>query len=151
TNERSAVASKQDKDFDEQLHAMDYMVYANLQLARDAEARRVMDEGATVTGFTTLRFAGPYAQAAMPARYAIERGDWKQAMTLDPRPSQFPFTVALTHFARGLGAAPSREAAAQSGDTAKAKRYFTRLVELAGQGAARPELAQARAFLAANP
>src|SRR2546427_263977 len=74
TNERSAVASKQDKDFDEQLHAMDYMVYANLQLARDAEARRVMDEGATVTGFTTLRFAGPYAQAAMPARYAIERG-----------------------------------------------------------------------------
>ena len=245
------------------------MVYANLQLARDAEARRVMDEGATVTGFTTLRFAGPYAQAAMPARYAIERGDWKQAMTLDPRPSQFPFTVALTHFARGLGAArsgdaaaadtevqqlaqlhyalktakneywatevevsrlgvaawtalalgkeeealglmrsaadiedksekhivtpariaPAREllgemllalkrpaealkefeashvreperfrgyygageAAAQSGDTAKAKRYFTRLVELAGQGAARPELAQARAFLAANP
>src|SRR2546422_5118069 len=269
TNERSAVASKQDKDFDEQLHAMDYMVYANLQLARDAEARRVMDEGATVTGFTTLRFAGPYAQAAMPARYAIERGDWKQAMTLDPRPCQFPFTVGLTHFARGLGAArsgdaaaadtevqhlaqlryalksakneywateievsrlgvaawtalalgkedealglmrsaadiedksekhivtpariaPAREllgemllplkrpaealkefeashvreperfrgsygageAAAQSGDTAKAKRYFTRLVELAGQGAARPELAQARAFLAANP
>src|SRR3989454_4002446 len=269
TNERSAVAAKQDKDFDEQLHAMDYMGYAHLQMAHDADARRLMEESAGVTGFTTLRFAGPYAQAAMPARYAIERGDWKQAMTLDPRPSQFPFTVALTHFARGLGAArsgdaaaadkevqqlaqlhyalktakneywateievsrlgvaawtalalghedealglmrsaadiedksdkhivtpariaPAREllgemlltlkrpaealkefeashvreperfrgyygageAAAQSGDTAKAKRYFTRLVELAGQGAARPELAQARAFLAANP
>src|SRR5205807_9441300 len=40
TNERAAVAAKQDKDFDEQLHAMDYMVYVNLQLARDDVARR---------------------------------------------------------------------------------------------------------------
>ncbi len=86
---------------------MDYMVYAYLQLARDRDARRVMHEGATVTGFTTLRFAGPYAQAAIPARYVIERGDWKQAMTLEPRPSQFAFTAALTHFARALGAARS--------------------------------------------
>ncbi len=269
TNERSAVAAKQDKDFDEQLHAMDYMVYAHLQVARDADARRLMDEGAAVTGFTTLRFAGPYAQAAMPARYVIERGDWKQAMTLEPRPGQFAFTVALTHFARALGAArsgdaaaaekevqelarlrdalkaakneywatevevsrlgaaawtalalgkqnealtlmrsaadledknekhivtpariaPAREllgemlldlkrpaealkefeashvrepgrfrgyygaaqAAAQSGDKAKARRYFARLVEVTGQSTARPELVQARAFLAANP
>jgi predicted Zn-dependent protease len=43
------------------------------------------------------------------------------------------------------------QAAAQSGDRTKAKRYFAKLVEMAGQGAARPELAQARAFLAANP
>jgi uncharacterized protein HemY len=43
------------------------------------------------------------------------------------------------------------QAALQSGDPTKAKRYFARLVEMAGQGAARPELAQARAFLAANP
>jgi tetratricopeptide (TPR) repeat protein len=43
------------------------------------------------------------------------------------------------------------QAAAQSGDQAKAKRYFARLAEVAGQGTARPELAQARAFLAANP
>lgn len=50
---------------------------------------------------------------------------------------------------RGLyGAA---QAAAQSGDSAKAKRYFARLVQIAGQGNARPELAQARTFLAANP
>ena len=43
------------------------------------------------------------------------------------------------------------QAAAKSGDQAKAKRYFARLVEVAGQGTERPELAQARAFLAANP
>jgi hypothetical protein len=91
---------------------MDYMVYAELRLARDDDARRVMTDGAAVTAFTALRFAGPYAQSAMPARYAIERGDWKEAMTLEPRPSQFPFTVALTHFARGLGAARSGNTAA---------------------------------------
>ena len=50
---------------------------------------------------------------------------------------------------RGLyGAA---QAATQSGDTAKAKRYYGRLIEIAGQGTARPELVQARTFLAANP
>ena len=50
---------------------------------------------------------------------------------------------------RGLyGAA---QAAAQSGDKTKAKRYFARLVEIAGLGTARLELVQARAFLAANP
>ena len=33
-------------------------------------------------------------------------------MALEPRPSQFPFTVAMTYFARGLGAARSGNAAA---------------------------------------
>ena len=49
---------------------------------------------------------------------------------------------------RGLyGAA---QAAAQSGDGAKAKRYFTRLVEMAGNGDSRPELEQAKKYLAAK-
>jgi predicted Zn-dependent protease len=49
---------------------------------------------------------------------------------------------------RGLyGAA---RAAAQSGDIVKAKRFFARLVDMAGQGAPRPELVEARKFLAAN-
>ena len=43
------------------------------------------------------------------------------------------------------------QAAAQSGDTVKAKRYYARLVAVAGQGDPRPELTQARAFMAANP
>ncbi|HJS51642.1 MAG TPA: hypothetical protein VJ781_07055 [Pyrinomonadaceae bacterium] len=107
TNARAAKAAKLDKDHEEQLHAMDYMTYANLQMGRDVEAKRVVDEGPSITGFNTLKIAGPYAQAAMPARYAVERGDWKMAMTLKPHTSSYPFTIALTHFARGLGAARS--------------------------------------------
>src|SRR5205809_679189 len=110
TNERAAVAAKQDRDADQQVHAMDYMTYAYLQLARDGDARRVMEETAAVTGFTS--HAGPYGQAAIPARYAIERGDWKRAVTLEPRTSKFPYTAALTHFARALGAARSGDAVA---------------------------------------
>ena len=66
---------------------------------------------------------------------------------------------ALTEFEASQRREPERfrgiygaaQAAAQSGDLAQAKHYFARLVEMAGQGDGRPELAQARAFLAANP
>jgi tetratricopeptide (TPR) repeat protein len=112
TNARSAAAAKANKEFEEQLHAMDYMVYAYLQMGRDSDAKRIVDEVPSVTGFNTLRFAGPYGQSAAPARYAVERSDWKLAAELRPQPGAFPFTVALTHFARGLGAARSGNAAA---------------------------------------
>ena len=36
------------------------------------------------------RFVAPYAIAAIPARLAIERGDWKAAAALEPRPTQVP-------------------------------------------------------------
>ena len=69
TNQRSAAAAKSDNDADSQLHALDYMTYAYLQLARDNDAQRVVVEAAHVSGAN--RFAGPYALAAIPARYAI--------------------------------------------------------------------------------
>ena len=55
---------------------MDYMVYAYLQLARDADARRMVEASRGVTGVTPRASPAPYALAAMPARYAVERGDW---------------------------------------------------------------------------
>jgi hypothetical protein len=114
TNERSATAAKGDNDADQQLHAMDYMAYAYLQLARDGDARRVVEEAAQVTGAN--RFAGVYALAAIPARYAIERGDWRQATKLQPIPSKYPFADALTYFARALGAARSGDPASADND-----------------------------------
>jgi tetratricopeptide (TPR) repeat protein len=101
TNARSAASAKRDNDFGGQLHAMDYMVYAYLQLARDEDARRVMEDRVSATG---LPYNGDYAQAAMPARYAAERGDWKAAAALEIRQSGTSYATALTHFARALGA-----------------------------------------------
>ena len=74
SNIELARAAKAGKDFDEQLHAMDYMVYAYLQLGQDQKARSVVDEMSAVSGINPDRFVGPYALAVGPARYALERG-----------------------------------------------------------------------------
>jgi len=121
TNRRSADTAVQSNEPDGALHAMDYMVYAYLQLARDADARRTAEEGERVAGVNLGRFVSPYALAAMPARIAIERGDWSGAMKLQPRASKFPYSEALTHFARALGAA-------RSGDPAAAEKEVQQLV-----------------------
>lgn len=147
TNTRAATAARNDKDFEEQLHAMDYMTYANLQLGRDGEAKRFADESGSVSGFNTLRFAGPYAQAAMPARYAVERGDWKLAMSLEPKASGFPYTIALTNFARAIGAARTGNVKAAEKEVAELARlrdqlkaskndYWANEVEISRLGAA---------------
>jgi tetratricopeptide (TPR) repeat protein len=99
----SAAAAKNSNDRDEQLHALDYMTYAYLQLARDNEARLAMEDAAQVSGYT--RPAGPYAAAAIPARYAIERGDWNAAMKLKRPQTSSIIQRHSPRFARALGAA----------------------------------------------
>jgi predicted Zn-dependent protease len=72
--------------------------------------------------------AGSYSIAAMPARYAVERSDWKAAMQLQPRPSNFPHTTAITRFARALGAARSGDTAAAEKDAAELETLHKTLV-----------------------
>src|SRR6266542_3143778 len=116
TNRRSADVARKSNEPDDALHAMDYMTYAYLQLARDGDARTTFDEARTLTGINPARATGPYALAAMPARYALERGAWRDAAQLQPTPSKFPFTEAMAHFARALGAARSCDPAAAQKD-----------------------------------
>lgn len=123
SNTESARVAALGKEGNDQLHAMDYLVYANLQLGQDGNAKAVIDEMGKVTGFTETFVAGPYALAASPARYAVERGDWKVAAELPVRPSALPHAQAITYFARALGAA-------RSGDTVAAHADITKLVEL---------------------
>lgn len=122
SNLRSASVAKSEKEFNDQLHAMDYLVYADLQLARDSDARRVVEEAPGVQGSEQVR-GTPYALAAIPARYAIERGAWREAAHLQPQATRFRFTAALTHFARALGAA-------RSGDTGAAERDVQELARI---------------------
>lgn len=111
----------------EALHAMDYQIYAYLQMARDRQAQAVLDRtpgtvaklDPNAMGGAAPGVAGVYAAAAIPARYALERGAWADAAALPPRPSAFPFADAVTHFARALGAARSRRPAAAQADVAR--------------------------------
>ena len=122
TNKRSMGVAKKSGEIDEAYHAVDYMVYAYLQFGRDAEAKRVTDEVLKVAG-ATPRFLAPYATAAMPARYALERGQWKEASQLPVTPTTYPFVAAISHFSRALGAA-------RSGDAAGAQKDADALAEL---------------------
>jgi hypothetical protein len=119
SNAEAARVAKEAKDFHDQLHAMDYQVYAYLQLGQDAKAKAVMEEEAGVAGFTETFLPGPYALAVSPARYAVERGDWKAAAELQVRPSPLAQVQAITYFARALGAARSGNPDAAKADIAK--------------------------------
>jgi tetratricopeptide (TPR) repeat protein len=116
SNIASARSAKEQQDFDEQLHAMDYLVYAYLQLGQDRDAHAVLSEMDKVVGVNPARFVGPYALAVSPARYMLERRDWEGAAQLQVRPSQFAYADAVTHFTRALGAARSGKPEAARGD-----------------------------------
>lgn len=92
------------------LHAMDYMVFAELQQARDKSAKQLVDEAGAISKVNVENFVAAYAFAAMPARYALERGDWSQAAKLRLSPpdmawNKFPQAESIIVFAQGLGAA----------------------------------------------
>src|SRR6516164_5457551 len=118
-NQASVRAAKADKAATDQLHGQDYMVYAYLQLGQDKNARAVIDEMAKSANFGPEERGGLFALAASPARYMVERGDWQGAAELEVRPSKFPFIMAITHFARALGAARAGNAEAAKADIAK--------------------------------
>jgi tetratricopeptide (TPR) repeat protein len=124
TNRRSFGVAVAGDEPDEAYHASDYAVYADLQLARDAEAMRLIGDANKVAGANPARFTMPYAAAAMPARYVVERGAWAEAVKLELQQTNFPFTEAITYFARGLGAARSGDvAAAEAAAQALAVRH----------------------------
>lgn len=104
------------------LHAMDYLVFGHLQQAQDRAAKQLLDEVAAISKVNVENFVAAYAFTAIPARYALERGDWRQAAALKLSPgtlawSKFPQAEAILVFARGLGAARSGDVAAARQDT----------------------------------
>jgi hypothetical protein len=62
-------------------HAYDYMVYAQLQLSQDKAASEVLAHAVGVANKVD-NFAAAYAYGAMPARLALERGNWAEAAKL---------------------------------------------------------------------
>ncbi len=123
SNIASVKAAKAEKSVGNYLHAQDYMVYAHLQLGQDKQARAVMDEMMQESDFKATVLGAHYALAASPARYAVERGDWNGASQLSVRPTPFNFVMAISHFARALGAA-------RSGNPNAAKADIEKLAEL---------------------
>lgn len=114
SNLQAKKAASEHHEVDEQMHAMDYLEYAYLQLGRFGDARRTVDE---MRALASKQQADPkvsYAAAATPARFWLEQHDWRRALSeVDPAAGgSNPRTAALTQFAIGIGAGRSGHVAA---------------------------------------
>jgi tetratricopeptide (TPR) repeat protein len=116
TNRRSAEAARKSNGTGEELHALDYQTYAYLQLGQDRAAKAVVEHANEVAAAATGAGVNSFAIAAIPARYALERGAWADAARLTPHPANTPYTEAITFFARAIGAARSGNPAAAAAD-----------------------------------
>jgi tetratricopeptide (TPR) repeat protein len=150
SNIAAAAAAQREGQTAEELHASDYLTYAYLQTGQDEAARRILDSLKEIASRfdpkAVLNGAGGpsvgyFALAAIPARCALERQDWKQAVQLPLRETPFPYTDAMTWFARGLGAARLGQATvARESETAlkqiqerllrSSENYWAREVEI---------------------
>ena len=138
SNVAAAAAARRQGQTAEELHASDYETYAYLQTAQDEAAARIVESLPQIASRfdpkAMLIGAGPpsagyFALAAIPARYALERQDWRQAEQLALQETPFPYTDAMTWFARGLGAARLGHAAAANEAARELKQIQQRLLK----------------------
>jgi hypothetical protein len=138
TNIKSAAEAEKTNGIGEAMHAMDYETYAYLQMGMDQQAKGVLDH-AMKTGTAAIGAApaagatgsNTFALAAIPARYAMERRQWTEAMALTPTAApNTPYTEAITHFARAIGAARAGKPAEAAADIARLTALRDREIEM---------------------
>lgn len=98
-------AAGQQREIREELHAMDYLVYAYLQLGRYSDAAQVLQDLREMPKLDLGDFVEGHAATAIPVRYAVERQQWSDAANLVPPTGAPPHVVAVAVWARGLGCA----------------------------------------------
>ncbi|HEY8848109.1 MAG TPA: hypothetical protein VIO12_02385 [Thermoanaerobaculia bacterium] len=130
-NNRSIKVALSTGSIAEALHAADYDMYAYLQMGKESEAKAILDglpalaarfDPNAITG-AAPGSAGVFALAAIPARWVLERSAWAEAAALEPKASAYPYTEAMTYFARALGAS-------HIGDLPKAKAAVDSLASI---------------------
>jgi tetratricopeptide (TPR) repeat protein len=116
-------AASQHGDTGEELHAMDYLVYAYLQSGRDADAAQVIQQLKNMPNLNAGDFKIAYASTAMPVRYAVERNQWAEAAAIVTPAGAPPQIVAIAVWARALGLA-------RAGHVSEAQREVDRLRQI---------------------
>ena len=92
-----------------EIHALDYLVYAYLQLGDNAKAQSEMNKMQQIKEvFPSDHFASAYALIAVPSRLAIENKNWKLASQLELPKTKLDWDKAhwpkaMLHFSRALG------------------------------------------------
>ena len=109
SNLAAKQAAHQQGDTGEELHAMDYLVYAYLQSGRDEDAIQIIQQLKNSPTLNSADFKIAYASTAMPIRYLVERGQWADAANIVPPAGAPPHVVAIAVWARGLGFARTKQ------------------------------------------
>jgi hypothetical protein len=114
----------------EQLHALDYAVYAYLQRGQDsaAQATVAVAQGLAIPQGQSL--VGDYNRTAMAARIPLELGDWAQAARFPVVAMQGAGTqTMLSRFTRAIGAARSGNPAGARAEVAALDSLVSTIAE----------------------
>ena len=120
--------------WDEELHSMDYLMYAYLQKGKTEEAKKQLEYFKTITGAQPSNFKVAYTFAAIPARYVLENKLWRDAASMKSYPAnfpweKFPWQKAVTHFARCLGAVHTNQLELAKTELKELNRLHDLLIE----------------------
>ncbi len=128
SNQAARHAARQQSDMGEELHAMDYLVYAYLQRGEDEQAAAVLSDLAAMGGLRFSDFKVGYAATAMPVRYLVERQRWAEAARVgDAAAGAAPQVRAVTVWARGLGKARTGDGQGAAAEAATLARLAEEL------------------------
>ena len=112
-----------------EIHALDYLVYAYLQMGDNVRAQSEMNKMIEIKEvFPSDHFASAYALVAVPSRLAIENKNWQLATELElPKTNldwdKAPWPKAMLHFSRALGFT-------NTGNSSKAQKELDILINL---------------------
>ena len=127
SNLAAMKAAQEQGDPGEELHAMDYLVYAYLQSSRDSEADQVVQRLQGMSGLDAADFKIGYAYTVMPIRLAVERGDWAGAAKIVSPDGVPPHVAAIAVWARGMGLSRSGRVAEAQAEADRLRHIETQL------------------------
>ncbi len=104
-----AAQVEMDGHWDEEIHGTDYLVYAYLQQGKVQEAKNLLDYLVSIDKINPIGVKGAYPSAAIPSRFYLETRNWEKAANLtmptnDYPSDKFPWSNAIIHYTRILGA-----------------------------------------------
>ena len=127
SNVAAVTAARKHGDRGDEFHALDYLVYAYLQLGRNDEAEKIRDNLPAVGKENpSSLFKIHYAKAAIRARCVLEQHQWKEAENLEPDSEVEPQVAAISHWAAALGAV-------HAGDLQAARQHTEQVRRLSGE------------------
>lgn len=115
------------------MHSMDFLEYAYLQIGDDASAKAEADAiSSSHDGDSDPEFKDYFQSmsALSPARYAIERHQWKEALGLQPLAGDPPYVQIVAYWGRAIAAGHLHDSAAAQ----DAVKHGDELMEATGKG-----------------